>query len=186
MMFITLTNKSPVSETPYLKSLKDHAKNTPAEEQNKKERRMSLKRLTLVFLRQRERLRYRETLKSLNAFRSSPKPSLGNFLRAYWYLWAASFIFPFWRTHGGQTCGEEPERETWGGGPKYSPDSPAIAALWLEPSLLINHTYKTHRHAQIRHTHTQHLICPFCQKTQSIKCQASIMASLVSGAEKLS
>ena len=39
-----------------------------------------------------------------------------------------------------------------GGSAKYSPDSPAIAALWLEPSLLINHTYKTHRHAQITHT----------------------------------
>jgi len=71
---------------------------------------VSLEKLTLVFLRQRERLRYRETLRSLNAFRSSPKPSLGNFLRAYWYLWAASFIFPFWRTHGGQTCSEEEDR----------------------------------------------------------------------------
>ncbi len=51
---------------------------------------------TLVLRRQRDRLRYRETRSSLNAFRSSPKPSLGNFLSAYWYLWAASFIFPFW------------------------------------------------------------------------------------------
>lgn len=66
----------------------------------KGKKKVSIERLTFVFLRQRERLRYRETLRSLNAFRSSLKLSLGNFLKAYWYLWAASFIFPFWRTHG--------------------------------------------------------------------------------------
>lgn len=81
----------------------DHAKNTALPDERKEKKKVSLESLTLVFLRQRDRLRYRETLKSLNAFRSSPKPSLGNFLRAYWYLWAASFILPFWRTQGGRT-----------------------------------------------------------------------------------
>ncbi len=153
---------------------------------------MFFERLTLVFLRQRERLRYRETLRSLNAFRSSPKPSLGNFLRAYWYLWAASFIFPFWRTHGGQTFSEEEDRtnkKTWRrergrSRAMYSPDIPTIAVLWLQPSVVINHTYNTQASSSNTHTlsHT-HLICPFCHKTESVKCQASIMAPLVSGAE---
>lgn len=52
--------------------------------------------LTLVFRRQRERLRYKDTRSSLKALSSSPNPSLGNFLKAYWYRWAASFIFPLW------------------------------------------------------------------------------------------
>jgi hypothetical protein len=51
--------------------------------------------LTFVFLRHRDKLRYRETLSSLNGLMSSPTPSRGNFLKAYWYRWAASFIFPF-------------------------------------------------------------------------------------------
>lgn len=126
---------------------------------NKRKKSVSLERLTLVFLRQRERLRYRETLRSLNAFRSSPKPSRGNFLRAYWYLWAASFIFPFWRTHGGQTCSEEEDRtrrKNMGerSRARYSPDTPTIAVLWLEPSLLINHTYNSQASSNITHTHT--------------------------------
>lgn len=127
---------------------------------NKEEKAESLERLTLVFLRQRERLRYRETLKSLNAFRSSPKPSLGNFLRAYWYLWAASFIFPFWRTHGGQTCSEEEDRtrrKMWGerSRARYSPDTPTIALARARPS------HQSHTHTQASwnntHTHTLHL-----------------------------
>lgn len=122
---------------------------------------MSLERLTLVFLRQRERLRYRETLRSLNAFRSSPKPSLGNFLRAYWYLWAASFIFPFWRTNGGQTCSEEEDRtrrKMCGGvGKVFTRSSHNSCSLgWSPPFSSI--TYTTHRQAQIHtRTHTHHL-----------------------------
>ena len=54
--------------------------------------------LTFIFLRQRDRLSSRETLSSRKVLRSSLKPSLGNFFKAYWYLWAASFTFPFY-TH---------------------------------------------------------------------------------------
>lgn len=132
----------------YFKLLKDPAKNTALPKALR--RKVSRERLTLVFLRQRERLRYRETLRSLNAFRSSPKPSLGNFLRAYWYLWAASFIFPFWRTHGGQTCSEEEDRTRRKKGTRHSPDTPPQwLFLWLKPSLLINHTQSSSKH-----THT--------------------------------
>jgi len=41
-------------------------------------------RLTFIFLRHRERLRRSDTFSSRKVFRSSPKPSLGNFFRAYW------------------------------------------------------------------------------------------------------
>lgn len=54
--------------------------------------------LTFIFLRQRDRLRRRDTLSSLKVLRSSLKPSRGNFFKAYWYRWAASFTLPFYRT----------------------------------------------------------------------------------------
>lgn len=132
--------------------------------------------LTLVFLRQRERLRYRDTLSSLKAFRSSPNPSLGNFLRAYWYLWAASFIFPFCRERemrerereGGIDRGRDGKRRTV---VRYSPqpNSRAAAAHTLPSVSLINHTQVP-----------PEWIVLICHKTQSVKCHGSIMAQKAS------
>lgn len=134
---------------------------------------MSLESLTLVFLRQRERLRYRETLRSLNAFRSSPKPSLGNFRRAYWYLWAASFIFPFWRTHGGQTHAMRNRTEPGGkrGGEKqgtlftgHSHNSCSLAqALPF---------HQSHRQTQITHKYTHLLYAKLNFTVDTSPCKA--------------
>lgn len=112
----------------------------------------------MVFLRQRERLRYRETLRSLNAFRSSPKPSLGNFLRAYWYLWAASFIFPFLRTqrtkHAVRTR-TEPTNEKWSE-VLYRYSTPQKSSV----------SHQSHK----QHTHTLHMTGLAFLPQNSIKC----------------
>lgn len=69
--------------------------------------------------------------------------------------------------------------------PRHPPDTPTIAVLWLKSSLLINHTYnkQTSSDKTRTHTHTNKLHMTglsFLLQTQSVKCQTSITAPLLS------
>lgn len=67
--------------------------------------------------------------------------------------------------------------------PRHPPDTPTIAVLWLKSSLLINHTYNKQTSSDKTHTHTNKLHMTglsFLLQTQSVKCQTSITAPLLS------
>lgn len=90
-------------------------------------------------------------------------------------LFHLPFLKDTWRTKHTVRRTTKPEGKCWGERSRaaYSPDTPNNS--WALPS------HQSH----IQHTHTGYtwLVCPFCHKPQSIKCQPSIIAPLLNSAE---